>query len=191
VTAQREGGARGGAIHVTADQTNLHPTAVLDASGAAGGGEVLVGGGWQGKGPLANAQNTIAQAGSVIRADATAQGDGGTVVLWSDGTTRTAARISARGGAQGGNGGRVETSGKTLVRRGVPDVSAPKGKAGTWLLDPDYILITKGVPETPALGDGSILAGDPGGVTEVFTHELESLFGPHHAGSQPRHPGGG
>jgi filamentous hemagglutinin family protein len=177
VTAQREGGARGGAIHVTADQTNLHPTAVLDASGAAGGGEVLVGGGWQGKGPLANAQNTIAQAGSVIRADATAQGDGGTVVLWSDGTTRTAARISARGGAQGGNGGRVETSGKTLVRRGVPDVSAPKGKAGTWLLDPDYILITNGVPETPALGDGSILAGDPGGVTEVFTHELEHFSG--------------
>jgi filamentous hemagglutinin family protein len=177
VTAQREGGARGGAIHVTADQTNLHPTAVLDASGAAGGGEVLVGGSWQGKGPLANAQNTIAQAGSVIRADATAQGDGGTVVLWSDGTTRTAARISARGGAQGGNGGRVETSGKTLVRRGVPDVSAPKGKAGTWLLDPDYILITNGVPETPVLGDGSILAGDPGGVTEVFTHELENFSG--------------
>ncbi len=177
VTAQREGGARGGAIHVTADQTNLHPTAVLDASGTGGGGEVLVGGSWQGKGPLANAQNTIAQAGSVIRADATAQGDGGTVVLWSDGTTRTAARISARGGAQGGNGGRVETSGKTLVRRGVPDVSAPKGKAGTWLLDPDYILITNGVPETPALGDGSILAGDPGGVTEVFTHELENFSG--------------
>ena len=111
VTAQREGGTRGGAIHVTAAQTHLHPTAVLDASGTAGGGEVLVGGGWQGKGPLANAQNTTAHAGSVIRADATALGDGGTVVLWSDGTTRPAARVSARGGPQGGNGGRVETSG--------------------------------------------------------------------------------
>jgi filamentous hemagglutinin family protein len=177
VTAQRNGGSQGGAIHVTGAQTTLHATAELDASGAAGGGEVLVGGGWQGKGPLANAQNTTALAGSVVRADATAQGDGGTVVLWSDGTTRTAARISARGGAQGGNGGRVETSGKTLVRRGMPDVSAPKGRAGTWLLDPDYILITQGVEETPVLGDGSILAGDPGDVTEVFTNELESFPG--------------
>lgn len=177
VAAQREGGARGGAIHVTAAQTTLHSTAVLDASGPAGGGEVLVGGGWQGKGPLANAQNTTALAGSVIRADATASGNGGTVVVWSDGTTRTAAGISARGGAQGGNGGRVETSGKTLVRRGMPDVSAPNGKAGTWLLDPDYILITPGTEETPVLGDGSILAGDPGGVTEVFTNELGNFEG--------------
>jgi filamentous hemagglutinin family protein len=177
VTAQREGGARGGAIHVTAAQTTLHSTAVLDASGPAGGGEVLVGGGWQGKGPLANAQNTTAHAGSVIRADATASGNGGTVVVWSDGTTRTAAGISARGGAQGGNGGRVETSGKTLVRRGMPDVSAPNGKAGTWLLDPDYILITPGTEETPVLGDGSILAGDPGGVTEVFANELVNFEG--------------
>lgn len=177
VTARRDDGARGGAIHVSAAQTTLHPTAVLDASGPAGGGEVLVGGGWQGKGPLANAQNTTALAGSVIHADATARGDGGTVVLWSDGTTRTAARISARGGPQGGNGGRVETSGKTLVRRGMPDVSAPQGKAGTWLLDPDYILITQGTAETPVLGDGSILAGDPGGVTEVFSNELETFNG--------------
>ncbi|MCA0212027.1 MAG: filamentous hemagglutinin N-terminal domain-containing protein [Proteobacteria bacterium] len=177
VTAQRNGGSQGGAIHVTGAQTTLQATAVLDASGPMGGGEVLVGGGWQGKGPLANAQNTTALAGSVVRADATVQGDGGTVVLWSDGTTRTAARISARGGPQGGNGGRVETSGKTLVRRGMPDVGAPQGKAGTWLLDPDYILISEGTPETPVLGDGSILAGDPGGVTEVFTNELESFDG--------------
>ncbi len=177
VTARRNGGTQGGAIHVTGAQTTLHATAVLDASGAAGGGEVLVGGGWKGKGPLANAQNTTAMAGSVVRADATAHGDGGTVVLWSDGTTRTAAHISARGGAQGGNGGRVETSGKTLVRRGMPDVGAPQGKAGTWLLDPDYILITQGTAETPVLGDGSILASDPGGVTEVFTNELESFPG--------------
>jgi filamentous hemagglutinin family protein len=176
VTAQREGGARGGAIHVTAAQTNLHPTAVLDASGAAGGGEVLVGGGWQGKGPLANAQNTTAHSGSVIRADATDRGDGGTVVLWSDGTTRTAARISARGGAQGGNGGRVETSGKTLVRRGMPDVSAPNGKAGTWLLDPDYILISDGSGD-PGLGDGSISAAESSGVTEVFKSEIEGFEG--------------
>ena len=176
VTAQREGGTRGGAIHVTAAQTHLHPTAVLDASGTAGGGEVLVGGGWQGKGPLANAQNTTAHAGSVIRADATALGDGGTVVLWSDGTTRTAARVSARGGPQGGNGGRVETSGKTLVRRGMPDVSAPNGKAGTWLLDPDYIVISDGSGE-PGLGDGSISAAESSGVTEVFKSEIEGFEG--------------
>ena len=104
-------GDKGGAIHVTAAQTTLHATAQLDASGPAGGGEVLVGGGWQGKGPLANAQNTTALAGSTIHADSTSAGNGGTVVLWSDGATRTAASISARGGPQGGDGGRALAAG--------------------------------------------------------------------------------
>ncbi len=170
-------GDKGGAIHVTAAQTTLHATAQLDASGPAGGGEVLVGGGWQGKGPLANAQNTTALAGSTIHADSTSAGNGGTVVLWSDGATRTAASISARGGPQGGDGGRVETSGKTLVRRGLPDVGAPRGRAGEWLLDPDYIRIVDGYEEVPVLGESGILAGDPGGVTTVYTNEIESFNG--------------
>jgi len=147
VTAQaaNAAGTKGGQIHVTANAVNLGSTAVLDASGEAGGGEVLVGGGWKGNDArVANAQQVTADAGSVIRADATGKGDGGTVVLWSRDTTRTAATLSARGGARGGNGGRVETSGSLLLRTGVPDTSAPQGLMGQWLLDPDFVLIQGG-----------------------------------------------
>lgn len=61
---------------------------------------------------------------------------------------------------------------------GMPDVSAPRGQAGTWLLDPDYILITQGYGGEPGnLGGGSIAASDAGFVTQVFEGEIESFNG--------------
>jgi hypothetical protein len=63
------------------------------------------------------------------------------VIVWSDDATRVYGSISARGGAESGNGGFVETSGHRLeVTRG-PDVAAPRGAAGTWLLDPDDLAL--------------------------------------------------
>ena len=139
-------GNLGGQIHATAAKVKLRSGAVIDASGAAGGGEVLVGGGWQGKDArIVNADHTVAETGATIRADATDSGNGGTVVLWADDTTRTGAALSARGGANGGNGGNVETSGKQrLVFRSKVDVSAPKGRAGSVLLDPRDIIVANG-----------------------------------------------
>ena len=46
-----------------------------------------------------------------INASATGRGDGGKVVLWSDNQTTFAGTILAKGGAQAGDGGFVETSG--------------------------------------------------------------------------------
>jgi filamentous hemagglutinin family protein len=145
ITAQK--GSLGGQVHATAAKVMLKSGAIIDASGAAGGGEVLLGGGWQGQDArLANAQQTTAEPGSTIRADATDNGNGGTVVLWSDGDTRSAAHLSARGGAQGGNGGRIETSGKVnLWSQGTRvDALAPHGSPGVWLLDPTSVTITGG-----------------------------------------------
>ncbi|MBX3657347.1 MAG: filamentous hemagglutinin N-terminal domain-containing protein [Ramlibacter sp.] len=140
-------GALGGQVQASAAKVMLRSGAVIDASAANGGGEVLVGGGWQGQDArVANAEQTTVEAGVSLKADATQQGDGGTVVVWSDGTTRTGAAISARGGAQGGNGGRVETSGKgSLAMSGTTvDARAPQGRAGLWLLDPTTLTIAGG-----------------------------------------------
>ncbi|KMO24877.1 hypothetical protein VP06_33170, partial [Methylobacterium aquaticum] len=84
-------------------------------------------------------------AGSTIRADATASGKGGDVVVWSDAATRFAGTISARGGAQRGDGGQAEVSSKgTLSYDGTTILTAAKGRFGTLLLDPYSITITNG-----------------------------------------------
>ena len=70
------------------------------------------------------------------------RGDGGKVVLWSDQTTSFAGTILALGGAQFGNGGFVETSGKTLNFTGTVNTRAPNGAAGTLLLDPFNMTIS-------------------------------------------------
>jgi filamentous hemagglutinin family protein len=133
-------GQSGGSATVTGGSVNLASTARIDARGNAGGGTVRVGGNFHGAGPQRNATTTSVARGAVIAADAIANGNGGQVAVWSDGTTVFNGKVSAQGGNQGGNGGFVETSGKgTLVVGPTAAVTAaaPKGTAGQWLLDPD------------------------------------------------------
>ena len=71
---------------------------------------------YQGKGDIPTASRTYVGPDSTIKADATENGDGGKVIVWSDEITGFYGDISARGGAEGGNGGFVEVSGKdTLI----------------------------------------------------------------------------
>ena len=147
-------GQTGGQIAVTGAKVALRGNARLDASGAAGGGTVLIGGGYQGKSAtVANAKSVKMGKNVTIAADAVTTGDGGKVVLWSDGATKALGKISARGGAQSGNGGLVETSGKTVKTATSTSINtlAPNGKTGLWLLDPvNYTIATSGGDETPA-----------------------------------------
>lgn len=133
---------------LTADEISLLDTTQLNATGATGGGFVLVGGDWQGGGPMHQATSVFFSADSQIDASATDFGDGGEVVLWSDvhkaGSVTTAhGSIWAKGGVNGGNGGRVETSGHELQLGEQVFVStqAPKGLDGEWLLDPEHLWI--------------------------------------------------
>ena len=136
-------GSSGGTVKVLGDAVTLAAHSNIDVSGDAGGGLALVGGNFAGAGPERNASATTVDAGAVIRADAVSAGAGGRVAVWSDGATRFDGRISARGGAAGGDGGSVETSGKHLTVGGNAAVAtlAPHGKAGDWLLDPDDFTI--------------------------------------------------
>jgi hypothetical protein len=126
---------------------------VVDASGAAGGGTVLVGGDYQGKNAaVQNAQQTFVGKDAVIKADATGLGDGGKVIVWSDEATRVYGSISARGGANGGNGGFVETSGHRLDMQGAVDTRAPQGSTGKLLLDPSDVYIANSASTATAAG---------------------------------------
>ncbi|MGO4854373.1 two-partner secretion domain-containing protein [Phaeovulum sp. W22_SRMD_FR3] len=133
--------AVGGAITVTGADISL-TGASLNASGAAGGGTIRIGGDARGEGDLPHAETVSMDATSSLRADALTNGDGGRIILWSDLLTDARGTFSARGGAEGGDGGFVEVSGHDDLRYfGRTDTRAPQGQTGMLLLDPvDYTL---------------------------------------------------
>ena len=158
-----DAGTTGGTVKVLGEYVGIGlpgATANIDASGMAGGGTVLIGGNFQGKGPEANSTGTYFGSGSTISADAVASGNGGKVILWSDGATRAYGSLSARGGANGGNGGLVETSGHWLDVGGVSvNTLAPMGANGLWLLDPLNVTIVDGAIAGSTNGVGVTTGG--------------------------------
>ena len=53
-------GGKGGSVRLTADRVGLFDSSSIDSSGASGGGDVFVGGGFHGKdSSIANAQQTV------------------------------------------------------------------------------------------------------------------------------------
>ena len=133
----------GGKIELTGRDVTVGERAELHADGPDGGGIIKIGGGWQGRGTIKNASNTTIAKGAVVTANAREKGQGGTIAVWADQATQFDGTIEARGGPKGGNGGSVETSGKEhLGVTGTVDASAPKGKAGDWLLDPRNVTIS-------------------------------------------------
>src|SRR5205814_4501252 len=154
-----DAGTTGGTVKVLGDKVGLFDGTRIDASGEAGGGTVLIGGNAHGSGPERNASQTIVAKDAAIDADAVATGDGGKVIVWSDRATKFHGAISARGGAASGNGGFAEVSSKDfLAYRGHADLSAPRGRAGTLLLDPASLTITGGAGDGD--NDGSNLTFD-------------------------------
>ncbi|MDD2725046.1 MAG: MBG domain-containing protein [Methylovulum sp.] len=152
---------KGGQIKVLGEQVGVLDNARISSNGGQGGGEILVGGDFQGKNPVVhNAKATFIGADTRIDADAKNQGNGGKVIVWSDKYTRAYGHISAKGGEKGGDGGFVETSGHALDASGIKvDASAAKGNNGKWLLDPNNITIQ-------ALGHDTHVKGNPDWTTE-------------------------
>ena len=133
---------QGGQIAITAPQTLLAGARVA-ADGPSGGGSILIGGGWQGNNAsLANATTTVITKSSKLNANALDNGNGGTVVVWSDQSTDFAGAIEARGGTNSGNGGEVEVSGhENLAMSGQITMASPYGENGLLLIDPRNITI--------------------------------------------------
>ena len=130
----------GGRIVLEGDAVSV--TGALDASGTSGG-------------QIAASGKTLAvAAGSSLKADAGANGDGGAITLVAFNSGDYAGSYSARGGSVSGNGGAIETSGKTVrIADGISvDTQAPYGATGSWTIDPDNLTVG-------ASGTGTISGG--------------------------------
>ena len=171
-------GELGGQITVLGEKIGLTGSALLDASGMAGGGGLRVGGDLRGgqADQFRPAQQLLVQRGARLQADALALGDGGLVVLWARQSTRFGGAADARGGPLGGNGGLVEVSGQGFLDfLGTSDRSAPQGRSGLLLLDPLNLEIgaTADLNGTAPTGDdlagSSLLFGSQPGVSSRIT----------------------
>nr|MDJ0636237.1 filamentous hemagglutinin N-terminal domain-containing protein [Xenococcaceae cyanobacterium MO_188.B29] len=150
--------------------------ATIDVSATTGGGTILIGGDWQGKGTVPNAKRTYVGKNVDIRADALNKGNGGKVIVWADEVTGFYGNISARGGVESGNGGLVEVSGKEhLIFRGKVDTSALNGLPGTLLLDPTNIIIADGSGDEAGDGIGTFVGNNSGVEGSILTTPLNEI----------------
>lgn len=166
-------GTTGGTVQVTGAAIDLTIGANINVSGQAGGGLALIGGNFHGAGPLPNAQTVTIAQGATIDADATANGNGGEVAVWSQQQTNFNGAITARGGPNGGNGGYVETSSAAdlAIGTGTVNTLAPNGQVGTWLLDPENIDI---VASGGTGGPGDAFGDNPGGTDAINASTIDA-----------------
>jgi filamentous hemagglutinin family protein len=166
--------AAGGSVAVSGRNIGVIATGgqaaqFIDASGAGSGGSIAM---------RATADPAIGNSGIIaigsnigMRADAnSAVGHGGSIRLLADTSLSDHGSLTARGGASGGDGGYIETSGHTVSLAGIRvDASAPAGAAGTWLIDPFIVDIQHGaqvegppldVSLVSATANSTVLDGD-------------------------------
>lgn len=131
-------GKEGGDIKLLGKNVGLFDQATIEAIGVNGGGHILVGGDREGQNQqVRNADFVYINEAASVDVSTTDNGDGGTAIIYAEDTARIYGGVSVRGGMSGGDGGFIETSGKRGFEiDGAPDVSAPEGLAGHWLIDP-------------------------------------------------------
>ncbi len=154
----------GGSVDVEAPDIVLKSGSSIEVGGTTGGGSVRIGGGFQGGDPaFANARALEMESGAAIHADATETGNGGSVVLWSDGDTLFRGEITALGRGSG-RGGMVEVSGREgLLVDGTVSTLAESGAHGTLLLDPRNLTISNAASTGTNLNNStlaSLVAGN-------------------------------
>ena len=100
------------------------------------------------------------------------------MVVWADDVTRFYGNISAQGGAQSGNGGNVEVSGKShLDFNGVADTRASNGNSGTLLLDPDSIDIVADTGSNTNITSGATFTAVGTGASTLKVGTLTTQLG--------------
>lgn len=136
----------GGRVLLTAESGMIQHSGVISAVNADGsGGDVRIGGDFQGKGselPTAD-YVSVSESG---RIDVSAQADNqsaGEAIVWSDVQTDFAGRVDGQSGSAAGDGAFVEVSGKKVLNyTGLADLRSTQGRVGTLLLDPETAVIS-------------------------------------------------
>ncbi|EBY1954758.1 filamentous hemagglutinin N-terminal domain-containing protein, partial [Salmonella enterica subsp. enterica serovar Sandiego] len=168
---------QGGKITLEGHNIHLAGSSLTSATGKTGGGEVYVGGGWQGQDSrIKNASKVVMDQAATVDVSATENGKGGTAVLWSDDYTNFRGTVLAKGGAQSGHGGRVETSShQNLQASGEVDASARAGQGGEWLLDPTDVTIVGAGADTgisSATVDGTDIFTPTAGGAQILNSSI-------------------
>ena len=128
-------------------------------------GEIILDGGDQGQVTLGSSSVIDASAGDAV-------GDGGHIKI-TGAVTSVDGVLLARGGAQGGDGGLIETSGESLkvLDSARVDVGSALGHPGSWLLDPTDFVIDSS-------NNGAIQTGlASGNVTVQTTSSSDTVTG--------------
>lgn len=183
-------GATGGGIGVAAQYIAVQPvgtsgtTALLDASGAAGGGSITLG---DSSTRLLQIVDT-----AVLRANATTAGDGGRITAAATyfnptqpvapaagtdyGVASLGGRFEAGGLGSGHRGGSIETSAAALnIASTRVDASGQGGaSAGRWRIDPYNVTISNAAPTavdtfTPTAPGANLRAADIGNALDTGT----------------------
>jgi len=142
---------KGGTIEITGKDIDVN-SATITANGQTGGGNILIGGDWQGSGDLLQATYLDIDSNSKITANALTSGSGGNIVAWSDiknsnSLTKVSGTLEAKG--IDGNGGQIETSGAVLDINGIKvSTSSVTGSYGNWLVDPTNLTIDASAAST-------------------------------------------
>ena len=150
-------GGKGGVATLEGKRVLLGEESLVDVSGKEGGGVVLAGGDWQGghieqkrvlgsSFSMSEAREVSMVNGATIEASATEVGNGGTIVLWSGVTDPGSLTLAEAPSTPGEARWRRRRRNRDFRaeagdERGRCFDTAPRGKAGNWLLDPGNINI--------------------------------------------------
>ncbi|MFC6277482.1 beta strand repeat-containing protein, partial [Psittacicella hinzii] len=127
----------GGKVAILGDKVVLENQAQVNVSGIAGG-SIHVGGDAYRTGEIKLARDTTVDENAVLNASGTTS-SGGCITLWGDQLNFAGTYLAT---ATQGNGGFVETSGKNFTKgQTTINTSSEQGKVGTWLLDPEYVVV--------------------------------------------------
>jgi filamentous hemagglutinin family protein len=161
-------------VQVLGEKVHIVGNAKIDTSSDSNGGDIFIGGDFQGKNPeIQNSCYTFVSKDAFINASSNIEGNGGKIIIWSDIATDYYGNIKTTGGEIKGDGGFVEISGKeNLIFRGDVNRKAFNGENGILLLDPGEINIVSGAPggsspTFPTSGNNYVISG--GGAAASLT----------------------